>query len=72
MHRDLLAQSPLLVLPLIAMFAFMAVWVIAAIRVMTRSRQEMDAAARLPLDGAPERAPLAPRDPREDDHDRTR
>jgi hypothetical protein len=57
MHRDLLAQSPLLVLPLIAMFAFMAVWVIAAVRVMTRSRPEMDAASRLPL---------------EDDHDHTR
>jgi len=71
MHRDLLAQSPLLVLPLIAMFAFMAVWVVASIRVMTRSRQEMDEAARLPLDGAPAPTPVSALQPSEDDHDRT-
>ena len=53
MHRDLLAQSPLLVLPMIAMFLFIAVWVVAAIRVMTRSRQEMDEAALLPLERSP-------------------
>jgi cbb3-type cytochrome oxidase subunit 3 len=49
MHADLLAQSPLLVLPLVAMFLFLTVWVAAAMRVMTRSRAEMDEAARLPL-----------------------
>ena len=49
MYKDVLAHSPLLVLPLVAMFLFIAVWVVASIRVMTRSRQEMDAAARLPL-----------------------
>jgi hypothetical protein len=49
MHKELLAQSPLLILPMIAMLLFLAVWVVAAIRVMTRSRQEMDAAAQLPL-----------------------
>ena len=50
MHKDLLAQSPLLALPLVAMFLFLSVWVAAAIRAMTRSAQEMDDAARLPLE----------------------
>ncbi len=49
MHKDLLAQSPLLALPLAAMFLFFAVWVAVTIRAMTRSREDMDAAARLPL-----------------------
>ncbi len=55
MHRELLAQSPLLILPMVAMFLFIAVWVVAAVRVMTRSRQEMEEAALLPLDHAPAR-----------------
>ena len=50
MHRELLAQSPLLILPLTAMFLFIAVWAVAAVRVMTRSRTDMDEAARLPLE----------------------
>jgi hypothetical protein len=55
MHQELLAQSPLLVLPLAAMFLFIAVWVVAAVRVMTRSRTEMQAVARLPLEDDHER-----------------
>jgi hypothetical protein len=50
MHRELFAHSPLLVLPLAAMFLFLLVWVVATVRVMTRSRDEMLAAARLPLE----------------------
>ncbi|HEY3820298.1 MAG TPA: hypothetical protein VGL81_24205 [Polyangiaceae bacterium] len=50
MHAQLLAQSPLLILPLVAMFLFIAVWATASVRVMTRSRNEMDEAARLPLE----------------------
>jgi hypothetical protein len=50
MHKELLEQSPLLVLPLVAMFIFLSVWVVAAIRIMTRSREEMVAAASLPLE----------------------
>ena len=50
MHQDVLAHSPLLILPLVAMFLFMAVWSVAAVRIMTRSRTEMDQAARLPLE----------------------
>lgn len=49
MHQDLLSQSPLLVLPIAAMFLFLAVFVIVAIRATTSARAEMDAAARLPL-----------------------
>jgi len=52
MHGEFLAHSPLLILPLVAMFIFMAVWAIAAVRVLTRSRAEMDEAARMPLDDA--------------------
>ncbi len=49
MYKDLFAQSPLLVMPLIAMFLFLGVFVAVAIRAMTQSRLEMEAAARLPL-----------------------
>jgi hypothetical protein len=50
MHRELLAQSPLLALPLAAMFLFVAVWIATSIRALTRPRAEVDAAARLPLE----------------------
>jgi hypothetical protein len=50
MHTQLLPQSPLLILPLVAMFLFMAVWAVAAVRVLTRSRIEVEEAARLPLE----------------------
>jgi hypothetical protein len=50
MHTQLLSHSPLLILPLVAMFLFLSVWLVAAVRVMTRSRTEMDAAARIPLE----------------------
>jgi hypothetical protein len=49
MYKDLLVQSPLLALPLVAMFLFLAVWIAASIRAMTRSRGEIDVLARLPL-----------------------
>ena len=50
MNTELLARSPLLMLPLGAMFLFLAVWVVTAVRALTRSRADMDAAARLPLE----------------------
>jgi hypothetical protein len=37
------------------MFLFLSVWVVTAVRVMTRSRTEMEAAARLPLEDEHER-----------------
>jgi hypothetical protein len=49
MHQDLLHQSPLLALPLAAMFLFLAVWALTAIRALTQSREEMAERARLPL-----------------------
>ena len=40
MHRELLAQSPLLALPLVAMFLFVAVWIVTSIaRAHTTSRR---------------------------------
>ena len=50
MHKELLLQSPLLALPLAAMFLFLAVWVVATVRAMTQSKGEIAAAARLPLE----------------------
>jgi hypothetical protein len=49
MHTEWLAQSPLLVLPLVAMFLFLAVFVMAAVKVALDARETMEAAARLPL-----------------------
>ncbi len=49
MHRELLAQSPLLALPLMAMALFIVVWVATTVRALTRSRAEVEAVARIPL-----------------------
>jgi 4-hydroxybenzoate polyprenyltransferase len=49
MHTELLAQSPLLVLPLAAMFLFLAVFVVVAVRATLQSREEVETIARLPL-----------------------
>ena len=51
MHAELLAKSPLLVLPVVAMLLFLAVWIVTTIHTLTRPRAHMDAAARLPLAG---------------------
>ena len=50
MYRDLLANSHLLVLQLIALFLFLAVFVGVVIGAITRSRAEIDECAALPLD----------------------
>ena len=49
MYKDLFYQSPLLVLPVVAMFLFLAVYLLVTIRVTMASRSEVDAVARLPL-----------------------
>jgi hypothetical protein len=49
MYKDLLAHSPLLALPLVAMFLFLFAWVAASVRAMTRPRREVEGLARLPL-----------------------
>jgi hypothetical protein len=51
MHNELLQHSPLLLFPLFAMFGFLGIWVVAAVRVLTRSAEEMADAARMPLEG---------------------
>jgi len=50
MHADLLAQTPLLVLPLIALFLFLLVYVVVVVRAMTSPRAEISAAAHIPLE----------------------
>jgi hypothetical protein len=50
MHKELLAQSPLLALPLVAMFLFLAVWIVTSIHTMLRPRVEIEETARLPLE----------------------
>jgi hypothetical protein len=51
MYKDLLRHlaSSLLVLPLIAMFLFLAVFIVIVARALTRSRDEVNACASLPL-----------------------
>jgi hypothetical protein len=49
MYKDLLVHSPLLALPLLAMFLFLGAWIAASIRALTRPRREVEVLARLPL-----------------------
>lgn len=49
MHRELLAQSPLLALPVAAMALFILVWIATTVRALTRPRAEVEAMARIPL-----------------------
>jgi hypothetical protein len=48
-HMQLLAQSPLLALPLFALFTFAAVFLGVGLRALLTSRSILDAAAGLPL-----------------------
>ncbi len=50
MHKDLLAHSPLLALPLAALFLFLAVFVVVCLRTMSRRAQAYARVASLPLD----------------------
>ncbi len=49
MYKDLLAQTPLLALPLYALFLFLLVFAFVVIRALTRARNEVAVAAHLPL-----------------------
>jgi hypothetical protein len=49
MHKELLAQSPLLVFPILAQLVFLGVFVSTTYRAMTQSKREIDAASSLPL-----------------------
>jgi hypothetical protein len=55
-YKDLLAQTPLLALPLAALFIFLAVFLVVVVRALTRTRDDVAEAALLPI--------------REDDHGR--
>jgi hypothetical protein len=48
-HKDLLQQSPLLVLPVIAMLVFFAVFVAVTLRTMLRRSSAYEKTAALPL-----------------------
>ncbi|NVL67908.1 CcoQ/FixQ family Cbb3-type cytochrome c oxidase assembly chaperone [Escherichia coli] len=50
MLRELVTRSPLLVVPLSALFLFLSVFVGALIRTYGRKASAFDAVARLPLD----------------------
>jgi hypothetical protein len=50
MKSDLLAKSPLLLLPLGALFIFLAVFIGVLVFTMKRGRQAYEPVARLPLD----------------------
>ncbi len=50
MHMDLLAHSPLLVLPLIALLIFFVVFVAVVVRTMVRGPHAYARDAALPLD----------------------
>jgi hypothetical protein len=50
MYRELLSHTPLLALPIAALFVFLAVWLAMVTRALTRTRAEVDQTARLPLE----------------------
>ena len=50
MHKDLLAQSPLLALPLAALLIFLGVFLVICIRTMVKRAPDYAPAASLPLD----------------------
>ena len=51
MKADLLATSPLLVLPLVALFLFLAIYLGILFITMRKKADAYDPIARLPLDG---------------------
>jgi hypothetical protein len=49
MHRELLSHSPLLILPIAAMFVFIAVFLAVLIRTMSKRASTYDNRAALPF-----------------------
>jgi cbb3-type cytochrome oxidase subunit 3 len=58
-HKELLAQSPLLALPIAALLIFFAVFVVVVLRTMAKRSGDYARAAALPLDDAPPNASAA-------------
>jgi hypothetical protein len=50
MHKELLAHSPLLALPIAALLIFVAVFLAVSMRAMTRKARDYAPAASLPLE----------------------
>jgi hypothetical protein len=50
MHKDLLAQTPLLALPVAALLIFLAVFLFVCARAMSKKPREYAPAANLPLE----------------------
>lgn len=63
MYKDLLAQTPLIALPLAALFIFVAVFFFVVARAMTSRKDEMAKAASMPLDDTNDLAPVPLRIP---------
>ena len=49
MHRELLSQSPLLIMPIVAMFVFIGVFIAVLVRTMSKRASAYDAIAASPL-----------------------
>ncbi len=52
MQRELFSHSPLLLLPIVAMFVFLAVFIAVLIRTMSKRASAYDPIAALPLSDA--------------------
>ncbi len=50
MKSELLAKSPMLALPLVALFLFLAVFAVVVVVTMRRRAASLDPLARMPLD----------------------
>ena len=50
MHKDLLAHSPLLALPIAALLIFVAIFLVVCLRTMSRKPRDYAPAASLPLE----------------------
>ena len=61
MKSELLAKSPMLALPLIALFLFIAVFVAVFVVTMKKRAPAYDALARMPLDDGHDDRPRAAR-----------
>ena len=57
MKSELLAQSPLLALPLLAFFLFLVVFVTVVVVTMTRKARAYEPVERLPFEDCPGRSP---------------
>ena len=50
MHAELLAQTHLLILPLVALFLFLGVYFVVIVRAMMSSRSEISSLAHIPFE----------------------